>query len=50
MSSGPPVEHAFSLLITRLTKIGEKMIFEMPGPAVHDVMQGNLRLSITVVN
>ena len=31
MPSGPPAERTFSLLVIRLTKVGEKIILEMPG-------------------
>ena len=33
--SGPPAERAFNLLTIRFTKIGEKIILEIPGSVEH---------------
>jgi hypothetical protein len=41
MPSGPPAERELSLLIMRVTKVGEKEMFEMPGLEVWDTMLGS---------
>mgnify|MGYP003415464556 CR=1 FL=1 len=43
--SGPPAVRTFSLLIMRITKVGEKKILEIPGLVVQGGMYGKLWLS-----
>ena len=46
MLSGPPAERSFSLLITRFTKVGEKLILERTRPVLQGGVSGNLWLSV----
>jgi len=50
--SGPPADRTFSLLIMRITKVGDKIILEMPGSVglLQGGMYGNLKLSVGLVN